>query len=602
MYEEKRIERKKRVGHMSNKRHHEEQEQIVAARRRKAIPLRMARGPQDYTPGQQEEPAVLTSVADMLQWAQNWSRSRSIWPFMYALACCGFEMIAAASAPQYDMSRFGSEVFRASPRQADLMIVAGTVSVKMAPRLRHLWEQMPEPKWVISMGQCANSGGEFYDSYYTVQGVDTVVPVDVYVPGCPPRPEALIEGMYKLREKIEKQGYIPRTDQDSALVAPMAQPTQGGGDAAEQTLEGRHTQEMLLNLGPQHPSTHGVLRLVLTLEGETVLGCTPVIGYLHRGIEKTLENRPYLSGIRYMDNADYLSPMLNEIAYAGAVEQLMELDPPRRAQYIRLLVGELQRIASHLIGIGAYVNDLGTTTPLLWTMRDREGIMDLFEALGGSRFNVNYVRVGGVLHDFPNDWLKSCETYLDQLEKNMSELEQLVNGNEIFRARTEGVGYLDPQQAIAFGLTGPMARASGITWDLRVNRPSMAYREVPVNVQTRQEGDCYARNAVRLQEIGESIRLCRVAIDQLPPGPISARTPLALRPPRGETYFAIESSKGELGVYLISDGSEFPWRAKLRGPSFVNLQVLPELLRGYKMSDVIAILGSLDFVVGEVDR
>jgi NADH-quinone oxidoreductase subunit D len=359
---------------------------------------------------------------------------------------------------------------------------------------------------------------------------------------------------------------------------------------------------MLLNLGPQHPSTHGVLRLLLTLEGETVLDCTPVIGYLHRGIEKTLENRPYLGGIRYMDNADYLSPMLNEIAYAGAVEQLMGLEPPRRAQYIRLLVGELQRIASHLIGIGAYVNDLGTTTPLLWSMRDREGIMDLFEALGGSRFNVNYVRVGGVLHDFPSGWLKDCETYLDQLEENMSELERLVNGNEIFRARTQGVGYLDPQQALAYGLSGPIARASGINWDLRVNRPSMAYREVPVNVQTRQEGDCYARNAVRLQEIGESIRLCRVTINQLPAGPISARTPITLRPPRGETYFAIESSKGELGVFLISDGSEYPWRAKLRGPSFVNLQVLPELLRGYKMSDVIAILGSLDFVVGEVDR
>jgi NADH-quinone oxidoreductase subunit D len=235
-------------------------------------------------------------------------------------------------------------------------------------------------------------------------------------------------------------------------------------------------------------------------------------------------------------------------------------------------------------------------------MRDREGIMDLFEALGGSRFNVNYVRVGGVLHDFPKGWLKSCEAYLDQLEKNMSELERLINGNEIFLARTQGVGYLDPQQALAYGLTGPLARASGIPWDLRVNSPSMAYREVPVNVQTRQEGDCYARNAVRLQEIWESIRLCRVAINQLPPGPISARTPIALRPPRGETYFAIESSKGELGVYLISDGSEYPWRVKLRGPSFVNLQVLPELLRGYKMSDVIAILGSLDFVVGEVDR
>lgn len=366
--------------------------------------------------------------------------------------------------------------------------------------------------------------------------------------------------------------------------------------------EGVRSQEMLLNMGPQHPSTHGVLRLVLSLEGETVTDCTPVIGYLHRGIEKILENRAIMGGIRYMDNADYLSPMLNEIAYAGAVEQEMGLEVPRRAQYMRLLVGEMQRIASHLVGVGTYLVDLGAFTPILWTFRDREGILTLFESLGGSRFNVNYIRVGGVLHDFPKDWLKECEAFLDLLEKNMGELVTLVTGNEIFEARTQGVGYIDPQQAIAYGLTGPMLRASGVNWDLRVNRPYMAYREVAVKPQVRQEGDCYARYQVRIQEIYESIRLCRVAIEKMPGGPISARTPIALRPPRGETYFAIESSKGELGVYFISDGSEYPWRAKLRGPSFVNLQVLPELLRGHKMSDVVAIMGSTDIVLGEVDR
>ena len=366
--------------------------------------------------------------------------------------------------------------------------------------------------------------------------------------------------------------------------------------------EGITSQEMLLNMGPQHPSTHGVLRLVLKLEGETVIDCTPVIGYLHRGIEKILENRPVMGGIRYMDNADYLSPMLNEIAYVGAVEQLMGMEPPRRAQYIRLLVGEMQRIASHLIAVGTYLLDLGAFTPVLWTFRDREGIMALYEALGGSRFNVNYLRVGGVLHDFPQGWLGECEAYLDQLEKNMGELEGLITGNEIFESRTRGVGYIDQQQAIAYGLTGPMLRASGVNFDLRVNRPYMVYREVPVNVQVRQEGDCFARYKVRMQEIYESIRLCRVALDKMPGGPIGTRTPIALRPPRGETYFAIESSKGELGIYFISDGSEYPWRAKIRGPSFVNLQILPELLRGHKMSDVVAITGSLDLVLGEVDR
>jgi NADH-quinone oxidoreductase subunit D len=380
---------------------------------------------------------------------------------------------------------------------------------------------------------------------------------------------------------------------------------QSRGGILPETIEGAEglkTQEMLLNMGPQHPSTHGVLRMVLTLEGETVVDCTPVIGYLHRGIEKILENRPIMGGIRYMDNSDYLSPMLSETAYAGAVEQLMGIEPPRRAQYIRLLTNELQRIASHLVAVGTYGLDLGAFTPVMWCFRDREAILSLFEALGGSRFNVNYLRVGGVLHDFPKGWLTTCEHFLNRLDKNMQELEVLLTGNEIFVARTQGVGYIDQQQAIAWGLTGPNLRASGVNWDLRAHRPYMAYREVPVNVQVRQEGDCFARYRVRMQEIGESIRLCRVALDKMPGGPISTRTPIALRPPRGETYFAIESSKGELGIYFISDGSEYPWRAKIRGPSFVNLQILPEILRGYKMSDVVAIMGSIDIVLGEVDR
>lgn len=252
--------------------------------------------------------------------------------------------------------------------------------------------------------------------------------------------------------------------------------------------------------------------------------------------------------------------------------------------------------------MGTYLLDLGAFTLILWTFRDREGILSLFEAVAGSRFTVNYMRVGGVLHDFPKGWLQECEAYLDKLESNLVELDALINSNEIFLARTQGVGYIDSQQAIAYGLTGPMARASGINWDLRVHHPYMAYREVPVNVQVRQEGDCYARNMVRMMEMTESIRLCRVAIEKMPGGPISARVPLALRPPRGETYFAIENSRGEYGFYMISDGSEYPWRAKMRAPSFVNLQILPEILRGHKMSDAVAIIGSTDVVLGCVDR
>src|SRR6476661_8144812 len=220
----------------------------------------------------------------------------------------------------------------------------------------------------------------------------------------------------------------------------MATDTHADTASYFEDTSGLRSEEMILNLGPQHPSTHGVLRLVLTLEGETVVNCTPVIGYLHRGIEKILENRPYMGGIRYMDNADYLSPMLNETAYAGAVEQLMGIEPPRRAQYIRLITNELQRITSHLVGIGTYGMDLGATTPILWGFRDRESILTLFEALGGSRFNVNYMRVGGVLHDFPKGWLRELEAFLDQFEKNMTELETLLVGNEIIMSRLQGVG------------------------------------------------------------------------------------------------------------------------------------------------------------------
>jgi NADH-quinone oxidoreductase subunit D len=378
-------------------------------------------------------------------------------------------------------------------------------------------------------------------------------------------------------------------------------------DIANSDLAGEYggfrSEEMILNMGPQHPSTHGVLRLVLVLDGETVVSCTPIMGYLHRGMEKIFENRPYMAGPRYIDNADYLSPMINEVCFAGAAEQIAGIEPPRRAQYIRVLVSELERIASHLVAIGTYGLDLGAFTPVLWCFREREQILDMFEALSGHRFTHNYLRVGGVLYDFPKNWLQTCEKFLDSfVKKSMPELEELLTGNEIFEARTQGVGYIDPQQAIAYALTGPVARASGINFDVRVQRPYDAYREIAVRPQVRETGDCFGRYRVRMDEMYESVRICRVVLDQLPGGSISVRSPIALRPPRGESYFSVESARGEESIYMISDGSEYPYRAKLRAPSFVNLQILPELLRGHKIGDVIAILGSIDIVLGDVDR
>ena len=363
------------------------------------------------------------------------------------------------------------------------------------------------------------------------------------------------------------------------------------------------TQDLILNMGPQHPSTHGVLRLVLRLRGERVLKCTPIIGYLHRGIEKILENRTYLQGIRYTDQFEYISNMLNEHAYTGAIEALLGVEVPRRAEYIRVIVDELSRCSAHLVGVGTYVLDLGAWTPVTYAFREREQILDFFEELGGGRFNHNYFRPGGVLYDLPPGWLSRLEKFLNGFEKTIDELDELVTGNEIFRARTVGVGVIPQDMAVAYGLSGPNIRGSGVPFDMRTYRPYSAYEELEPRVQVRFSGDCYSRYEVRMLEMREAIRLCRLAMANLPGGPIQARLPHVIRPPKGEAYYTVEGAKGDLSVYMVSDGvSPNPYRAKVRGPSFVNLQILPELVKGCTMADVVAILGSIDIVLGEVDR
>lgn len=364
---------------------------------------------------------------------------------------------------------------------------------------------------------------------------------------------------------------------------------------------GLTSEDVVLNLGPQHPSTHGVLRLVLTLHGETVAHCLPVIGYLHRGIEKIFESRPYLVGIRYIDQFDYLTQMPQEHAFVGAIERLMGVEVPRRAQFLRVIVDEMHRIANHVAWVGFYVNDLGATTPILYCLRDREAMLDLFEALGGSRFNVNYHRVGGVAQDVPTGWLAQLESFLPTFLRNLDEYENLITGNEIFLARTKNIGVITPEAALAYGICGPCLRGAGIPHDVRSAYPYEVYSELGFVPQTDVGGDIFARYRVRMAELRESVRLLQVALANLPDGPVRARVPHLIRPPKGEVYFATESSKGEWGVYLISDGSQYPYRVKIRRPSFINLQILPELLKGHRMGDVIAILGSIDIVLGEVD-
>lgn len=368
--------------------------------------------------------------------------------------------------------------------------------------------------------------------------------------------------------------------------------------------EGIETEELILNMGPQHPSTHGVLRLVLKLSGERVVECIPVMGYLHRGIEKIFEWRTYTQGIRYADQADYVSNMLNEHCYTGAMETIGAIEVPRRAEYIRVIVDELSRCAAHLVWLGTYGLDVGATTPLLYCFRDREEILDLFEELCGSRMNFNYYRPGGVLYDLPPGWLAKLERLLDRYEEHIeSDYVGLLESNEIFLERTVGIGLIPAHIAVAYGVSGPIARGSGVEVDLRRTRPYGVYPELTeMKPVIMQEGDAFARYKVRVGEMRLAIRLIRECITNLPGGAVRARLGHVWKCPKGEAYYTVEGAKGEVGVYMISNGGPNPFRAKFRGPSFLNLQVLPWLLRGRLVSDAVAIMGSLDFVLGEVDR
>ncbi|HVR88373.1 MAG TPA: NADH-quinone oxidoreductase subunit D [Candidatus Limnocylindria bacterium] len=359
-------------------------------------------------------------------------------------------------------------------------------------------------------------------------------------------------------------------------------------------------------MGPQHPSTHGVLRLVLKLQGEKVIECIPVMGYLHRGLEKIFEWRTFQGGIRYADQADYVSNMLNEHCYVGAMEAIANIDVPRRAEYIRVLVDELSRCASHLVWLGTYGLDVGATTPLLYCFRDREEILDMFEELCGSRMNFNYFRPGGVLYDFPPGMLAKLERFLDRFAGHIErDYVELLETNEIFLERTIGVGTIPGDVAKAYSLTGPMLRASGVDWDLRKDRPYSIYPELKsFRSVTAVEGDAYARYKVRLGELRRSVEIVRECIANLPGGAVRARLGHVWKCPKGEAYYTVEGAKGEVGIYMISSGGSAPnpFRAKMRGPSFNNLQILPWLLRGRLVADAVAILGSIDIVLGDVDR
>jgi len=785
-----------------------------------------------------KRPTVLDTIV-------NWAHKNSLWPLFFGLSCCFVEEATAFTA-RYDIGRFGSEVFRGTPRQSDLLIVSGTVFKKAAPVVLRLYEQMAEPRWVISMGSCSNSGG-MYDVYSVVQGVDQILPVDVYVPGCPPRPEALLHGLLTLQKKIAADerpagaifggpegiqgstspllidgksksrdsrgpGYgpcpvrgtselppffagsrtrlmwtppaaraeLPEQDEKLAdelgrrfgnavrritpvsdmlsmeveapklvevlrflkneatpryerlddltaidetarrhrqgsadftavyhllsyqaarrlrLKVPLAgnsphlpsvtsvwpaadwyerevfdmfgirfdghanlrrllMPFDWPGHPLRKDYPGRATElspymkrhaakfqpapasdilgheaaeeHLLLNIGPHHYSTHGVLRIVLDLFGEKIHDCALDIGNHHRGVEKIGERQSWHQFIPYTDRVDYLSGVANNLSYLNAVETLAGIEVPERAQYIRVMLCELFRLSNHLLWVGTFVQDMGMMSAIFYTFREREMIMDIVELITGARLHPSWFRIGGTAMDLPHGWKEAVLTFTGLLGARIREYEELIERNPIFLARTRGVGRLSLPQAIDWGISGANLRACGLEWDLRKKMPYSAYEDFDFEIPTAGDGDSLARYLVRMEEMRQSLKIIDQAARRMPEGrhlTEDARFTLPQKDevlrhiealihhfvnvtrgpdmPAGEAYAATEAPRGEQGYYLVSDGGNMPYRLRIRAPGFAIIQALPLMAKGASVADLVAILGSLDYILPDIDR
>jgi NADH-quinone oxidoreductase subunit B/C/D len=763
----------------------------------------------------------------------------------FGLSCCFVEEATALTA-RYDMARFGAEVMRPSPRQADLLITSGTVFKKIAPVVLRLYEQMAEPKWVISMGSCSNCGG-MYDVYSVVQGIDQILPVDVYIPGCPPRPEAVLQGLTVLQKKIMSeerptrsliglsggtQGTVspvlvdgqtksrdPRgpgmgktairgsavtppffTDSRSDLMwSPPARqielsetddgilrqlsdrfgdavkkqsavsdmptvevdpgrvkdvlrflktdastrfrrledltgidesarrdrdrypdftlvyhllafepatrmrvkvPLSGSQPVAESvtdlwpsaawyereaydlmgidfgghpdlrrlimppdweghplrknqpgratemppytTAEARDKQpldagvyvtspegrdQLILNVGPHHVSTHGLMRYIVTLDGEEITSLDMDIGYHHRAVEKIGERQHWNQFIPYTDRVDYLAGAANNLPYVMAVETLAGIDVPDRAQVIRVLLSELFRLSNHLVWFATYAHDLGAMGPNFYTFREREMILDIVEMITGGRLHPSWFRIGGVAADLPDGWKEAVDQFVGIFPSRLAEYETLIRNNPIFKARTIGIGKLSLDDAIDWGVTGPNLRACGLPWDLRKSFPYSGYDQFEFEVPTASEGDCYARYLVRVEEMRQSLSIIRQAASRMPGGRVKSADYRYTVPdrkdmlndieslihhfitvtrgpkiPRGEAYASCEIPRGEQGYYVVSDGLGHAYRMRVRGPGFANVQVMPLVAVGETIADLITIIGSWDYIMPDIDR
>jgi NADH-quinone oxidoreductase subunit B/C/D len=795
--------------------------------------------------GVEEKLADMGIVTTTLEKAVGWGRKRSMWPMLFGLACCAIEMMSAQSA-DYDMSRFGMELMRPSPRQSDLMIVAGRVSRKMAPVLRHLYDQMAEPKWVISMGSCSNCGG-MYDGYSVVQGIDQILPVDIYIPGCPPRPEAVEQGLVLLQQKImaeerptrsilhlsggtqgttepilvdgqtksrdprgpgmsgtairgtsvmppkfegsrsdlmwsppphrieigdsennlfaamrDRFGDAVRQEPDTAdmltvwvdrhrikdvlqhlktnakprfrrledltaidesarrhsskennftivynllsfdapsrarLKVPLKEsdpfidsvtdvwpsanwyerevfdmfgvrftghpnlkrllmPEHWSGHPLRKNHPGRATelppytledarklqpldggeyfkkngkdQYLILNIGPHHVSTHGLLRYIVALDGEEITGLDMDIGYHHRSVEKIGERQTWHQFIPYTDRVDYLAGAANNLPYVMAVETLAGIEVPQRAQYIRVLLSELFRLSNHLVWFATYAHDVGAMTPNFYTFREREIILDIVELITGGRLHPSWFRLGGVAADLPDGWQEAVKAFVRVFPQRLQEYESLIRKNPIFKARTVGIGAITLDEAIDWGVSGPNLRACGLEWDLRKKFPYSSYSDFNFDVPTASDGDCYARYLVRVEEMRQSLRIIEQVMQRMPAGRyvtddyryvIPKRADMLTdieslihhfinvtrgpRIPRGEAYASCEIPRGEQGYYVVSDGVGYPYRLRIRSPGFANVQVMPLMSVGETIADLVTIIGSVDYILPDIDR
>jgi NADH-quinone oxidoreductase subunit C/D len=417
------------------------------------------------------------------------------------------------------------------------------------------------------------------------------------------------EGHFRRSENVNPFGRnvdYPAGFDPEKWVAKPEEMLYAGLDKMERDEEtGIDTEQIIINLGPQHPSTHGVFRMAAKLDGETIVGLKPVMGYLHRNHEKIGERNTYLANFPYTDRLDYFCSMSNNFGYALAIEKLMGVKPPERAEYIRVIMAELTRIVNHVSTIGFLLNDLGAYfTPILYAFEERELILDIFEAISGSRMMCNYFRFGGVVRDLPEGVLDKIKSLVfDRLTRKIDELEMYLTNNEIVRHRAEGVGVLTPEQALAYSTTGPVLRASGVPYDLRRADPYGIYDRFDFDVAVRYHGDVYDRYLLRIDEIRQSIKILQQAVRSMPEGPIQEGKPqYQVRVPPGESYGRVEGPKGELGFYVVSNGKPNPWRYHVRAPSFINLTPLEQMCIGQKVADVVVILGSIDIVLGETDR